>query len=254
MSELLGQWVKGEANRLLDAIRTPGSSEFTLTKPIQVLCFSGGVADCIYNVQDGGWNRYRDMGVVLGQAIRSGAIFSDFRVMDAKETIRATVVGAGSYTTSVSGSTITYNRDVFPLKNIPVLKLSGTEQETCFSGSGELLSEKIKWMQNQGDTMEMILAMKGKPNPSYTEVKRLAEVLVTVLDSCLPEKQPMIIVLECDMAKALGQMMLQISTKSMRDVICIDSIQVDHNDFVDMGKPLVDGLVIPVVVKTLIFG
>ncbi|MFR0985663.1 MAG: ethanolamine ammonia-lyase reactivating factor EutA [Frisingicoccus sp.] len=64
----------------------------------------------------------------------------------------------------------------------------------------------------------------------------------------------MLIVLECDMAKALGQMMMQFPTVHPRDVICIDSVQVDQNDFVDMGKPLVDGLVIPVVVKTLIFG
>ena len=56
------------------------------------------------------------------------------------------------------------------------------------------------------------------------------------------------------MAKALGQMMMQLPTVHPRDVICIDSVQVDPNDFVDMGKPLVDGLVIPVVVKTLIFG
>ena len=49
-------------------------------------------------------------------------------------------------------------------------------------------------------------------------------------------------------------MMMPIETAYPRDVICIDSVQVEQNDFVDMGKPLVDGLVIPVVVKTLIFG
>ena len=36
-------------------------------------------------------------------------------VVDAQETIRATVVGAGSYTTSVSGSTITYDPGLLPL-------------------------------------------------------------------------------------------------------------------------------------------
>lgn len=109
-------------------------------------------------------------------------------------------------------------------------------------------------MQSQSDSRQLILAMKGKPNPSYMEVKRLAACLVSVLDALLPEGQPMLIVLECDMAKALGQMMMQFPTVHPRDVICIDSVQVDQNDFVDMGKPLVDGLVIPVVVKTLIFG
>ena len=109
-------------------------------------------------------------------------------------------------------------------------------------------------MQSQSDSGQLILAMKGKPNPSYMEIKQLAACLVSVLDALLPEGQPMLIVLECDMAKALGQMMMQLPTVHPRDVICIDSVQVDQNDFVDMGKPLVDGLVIPVVVKTLIFG
>ena len=61
-----------------------------------------------------------------------------------------------------------------------------------------------------------------------------------------------------DMSQAGGQAhfraMRKLATEHPRDVICIDSVQVDQNDFVDMGKPLVAGLVIPVVVKTLIFG
>lgn len=254
MSDLLYQWLCREDNRLLSAIITPGSSEFKFDKSIRAVCFSGGVADCIYHPSEGAWARYGDMGVVLGEAIRASRLFSDFRVIEAKETIRATVVGAGSYTTSVSGSTITYNRDVFPLKNIPVLKLNENEQQDCFAGQTEELMEKLRWMQAQSDSKQLILAMKGKKNPSYMEVKRLAACLVSALDALLPEGQPMLIVLEYDMAKALGQMMMQLSTGHPRDVICIDSVQVEQNDFVDMGKPLVNGLVIPVVVKTLIFG
>ena len=254
MGELLYEWLTGRKHPVLKAIRTPGSSDFLADKPVQAVCFSGGVADCIYHPADGAWDRYGDVGIILGEAIRESRLFTDFRVIEAKETIRATVVGAGSYTTSVSGSTITYNRDVFPLKNVPVLKLNGDEQAACFSGNSEILREKMAWMQNQSDSRQMILAMKGKNDPSYMEIKRLAACLVSVLDALLERGQPMIVVLECDMAKALGQMMMPIETAYPRDVICIDSVQVDQNDFVDMGKPLVDGLVIPVVVKTLIFG
>lgn len=194
------------------------------------------------------------MGILLGEAIRESRLFSDYQVIEAKETIRATVVGAGSYTTSVSGSTISYNRDVFPLKNIPVLKLDEEEQELCFKGDGRKLKEKLRWMQEQSDSNQLILAMKGKNNPSYAQILNLARCLTEVLDEALDKHQPMIIVLEHDMAKALGQMMQRMVPEHSRDIICIDSIQVDQNDFVDMGKPLVDGLVIPVVVKTLIFG
>lgn len=94
MSDLLYQWLCREDNRLLSAIMTPGSSEFKFDKSIRAVCFSGGVADCIYHPSEGAWARYGDMGVVLGEAIRASRLFSDFRVIEAKETIRATVVGA----------------------------------------------------------------------------------------------------------------------------------------------------------------
>ncbi|HIU03012.1 MAG TPA: ethanolamine ammonia-lyase reactivating factor EutA [Candidatus Onthocola gallistercoris] len=253
MAELLYDWLNHRSSPLLESILTPGSSPFDFDKPIRAICFSGGVADCIYTHQDGPWNRFGDMGILLGDAIRQSRLWSDYRVMEAVETIRATVVGAGSYTTSVSGSTITYDRDVFPLKNIPVLKLTAEEQEHCFADDREWFREKLRWMLEQSDSDSLIVAMKGKQNPSYTELRRMAACLTSVMDEALPPGIPLIIVLEYDMAKALGQVMNRL-LEGRRDVICVDSIQVDQNDFVDMGKPLVDGLVIPVVVKTLIFG
>lgn len=254
MAGLLYEWIGQKESRLIKTITTPGSSEFAVKGSGCRLCFSGGVADCIYHPSENGWMSYGDMGILLGEAIRESRLFSDYQVIEAKETIRATVVGAGSYTTSVSGSTISYNRDVFPLKNIPVLKLNEEEQELCFKGEGRKLKEKLRWMQEQSDSNQLILGMKGKNNPSYAEILNLARCLTEVLDEALDKHQPMIIVLEHDMAKALGQMMQRMVPEHSRDIICIDSIQVDQNDFVDMGKPLVDGLVIPVVVKTLIFG
>ena len=254
MAQLLLAWLNHEITGLLLDITTPGSTPLDSKGGIRAICFSGGVADCIYGDTADDWRRYGDMGVVLGKAIRQSPLTSNFRLIEAKETIRATVVGAGSYTTSVSGSTITYNRDVFPLKNVPVLKLSEEEQSSCFDGRTDMLRERLGWMQQQSDSRQIVLAMKGRKNPSYLEMKRLAAVLTEVLDALLDKDLPMIIILECDIAKALGQMMLQLPARGTRDIICIDSIQVDQNDFVDMGKPLMNGMVIPVVVKTLIFG
>ena len=55
------------------------------------------------------------------------------------------------------------------------------------------------------------------------------------------------------MAKALGQLMHSF-LKGKFDVVVLDSVKAEDGDFMDFGKPLMDGLVIPVVVKTLIFG
>lgn len=103
----------------------------------------------------------------------------------------------------------------------------------------------------QSDSELFILAMKGLSDPSYEEIKAAAQTICEVLDEELPRTQPIITVLENDMAKALGQAMKRLGTK--RNIICIDSIKAEENDFIDMGKPLMNGLVIPVVVKTLIF-
>ena len=49
------------------------------------------------------------------------------------ETIGATVVGAGNYTTEISGSTITYtDEDILPIKNIPVIKMNKEDEENLF--------------------------------------------------------------------------------------------------------------------------
>ncbi len=249
LEQLLGIYEKSD---LLEKIITHGSSELNLSKPIKAICFSGGVADCIYNTYNEDL-KYSDIGVLLGQAIRRGRFLSDFRLIQAKETIRATVVGAGSYTTSISGSTISYSDNVLPLKNVPVLKLSDDEQIRLFSGDIQFLRDKISWFMKQSDTKNLVLGFTGYRNPSYNEIGTLANCVGNALDSLLDKNEPMIIVTECDIAKALGQAINR-NFKNKRDVLSIDSIIVDDGDFVDFGNPLMDGLVIPVVVKTLIFG
>ena len=64
---------------------------------------------------------------------------------------------------------------------------------------------------------------------------------------------PLLLVVERDIAKALGQAAAGVLAGG-RPVVSLDSIHVEQNDYIDMGRPLMDGLVVPVVVKTLIFG
>ncbi len=249
LEQMLGLY---EPSDLLNQIFTHGSSDFKISKPIRAVCFSGGVADCIYSTFDDEL-QYGDIGILLGRAIRKGRLLADFRLIHAKETIRATVVGAGTYTTSISGSTISYSENILPLKNVPVLKLSSQEQKKVFDGDIDFLKDKISWFLNQSDTSSLVLALEGYRNPSYLQINILAKTIGEAMDSVLSRNEPMIIVTECDIAKALGQAISR-GYSQKRDIISIDSISVEDGDFVDLGKPLMDGLVIPVVVKTLIFG
>jgi ethanolamine utilization protein EutA len=249
LEQLLGL---DEKTALLDEIKTNGSSELKLKKKIRAVCFSGGVADCIYKTEHEQL-KYGDIGVFLGNAIREGNIFSKFKIIDAAETIRATVVGAGTYTTTVSGSTISYSENILPLKNIPVLKLNLNEQKSVFQNDSAFLTEKIKWFAEQNDAEQLVLAMEGSKNPSYNEIQLAAECICNSLGRYIKDDKPLLILVENDMAKALGQAIRR-KISNNRSVIAIDSVSVDDNDYIDLGKPLMNGLVIPVVVKTLIFG
>ena len=104
-----------------------GISDFITDKAITVtgeplLSFSGGVADLIDGKPRDPF-AYGDLGVLLGRAIYQSPLCQG-RFLRAKETIRATVIGAGSHATELSGSTIFYDRVRFPLKNLPVAALS----------------------------------------------------------------------------------------------------------------------------------
>lgn len=241
-----------DIDAILRQIKTPGSSDFPVPEKIQAVFFSGGVADLIYYESADTW-AYGDIGVLLGRAIRESRLFTDFQKMEPGETIRATVVGAGTYTTTISGSTITYSDDIFPLKNIPVIKLDEELQEACFAGETEPVIRRIQWVLGQNDEEHFILAMPGKRNPGYMEMKRAAASIRQIMDRVQSPGEPILLVIESDIAKAMGQMIRQ-QPDLKRQVVAIDSIHVEDGEYVDMGKPMMNGMVIPVVVKTLIFG
>ena len=241
-----------DIDAILRQIKTPGSSDFPVPEKVQAVFFSGGVADLIYHESADTW-AYGDIGVLLGRAIRGSRLFTDFQKMEPGETIRATVVGAGTYTTTISGSTITYSDDIFPLKNIPVIKLDEELQEACFAGETEPVIRRIQWVLGQNDAERFILAMPGKRNPGYMEMKRAAASIRQIMDRVQPTGEPILLVIESDIAKAMGQMIRQ-QPDLKRQVVAIDSIHVEDGEYVDMGKPMMNGMVIPVVVKTLIFG
>lgn len=255
MSEVLEQMLGvAEPTPLLEEVRTQGSALFKLPadRPVRFVCFSGGVADCIYQPGREPF-AYGDIGVLLGNAVRRGRLFQAFRVLDASETIRATVIGAGNYTTTISGSTISYTEGLFPMKNVPVLKLTLSEEERCWGGDSKFLYEKIKWFLAQNDAACMVLAMEGRRDPDYQELKKLAAVTADALDRALLPEVPLLLMVRSDIAKALGQIIRQ-KLSGKRPLVAVDAVKAEFNNFVDFGRPIMNGLVIPVIVKTLIFG
>ena len=246
MAQLLEDSVTpGGMSPLLASVKANGSSELNLDKPADFVCYSGGVADCIYKTGHGRF-AFGDFGVLLGEAIRAGADFT--RVLTPAETIRATVIGAGLHSVRLSGSTVRCaDEALFPLKNLPV-----------FCPAKELLDDptalagQFAWFLRQNDTSNAVLFLEGDPSPGYMALKRQAEGLAYALDTALPPGEPLLMLAYHDIGKALGQLMAPYAPG--RAVVSLDGLRAGPDDFLDFGRPVMNGLAVPVVIKTLVFG
>lgn len=229
------------------------NKDLHLSRKVEYISFSGGVADYILQEEKADPFKYGDIGILLGKKIAKSALFREFEVIPSAETIRATVVGAGSHTTDVSGSTITYKDKILPLQNLPVLKLSEEDEEQeDMSQLSRIIEEKLNWFEMEGEQQMIALALEGKRNPSYLYIQKLAQALVNGLQKIIQKKEPVIILVKEDMAKALGHSLFSYLPKDY-PFVCIDSIHVRNGDYIDLGNPIAEGSVLPVVVKTLVF-
>lgn len=218
---------------------------------VDCISFSGGVGDCYYSGEPELY-RYGDLGVSLARALEESSLTGACEVIRPKETIRATVVGAGIYTTVVSGSTITYSGNLFPMKNIPAFLSGANAERMAFQGESRALAEQLRWFLQQTGTEKAILCFRGKKKAAYEELCGLAKAVTETAEQMLPAGSPLLVLTENDMAKSLGQTILRYQREN-RDVVCIDKIKAQQGDYIDIGKPLMGGLAVPVVVKTLIF-
>ena len=215
------------------------------------LTFSGGVADCLES-QEKDCFKYGDIGLLLGQQLKESRLFSELEILPSEETIRATVVGAGSHTAEVSGSTISYTEKLLPLKNLPILKLSKNDETQNTEQMALQIKEKLNWHRLEDDLSQIVLAIEGKKNPSFIEIQRYATGIVKGLKPLIDEKFPLIVLVKEDMAKALGHSLFAQLPRSY-PFVCLDSILVENGDYIDIGKPVAGGAVLPVIVKTLVF-
>lgn len=251
MAEILEQvlGLSGKTSELADMLTI---QDLKRDYKIDSVAFSGGVADYIYNIVGEKYFRYGDIGLLLGEAIRNSSIFGGFRIEVPVETIRATVIGAGTHTVDISGSTISYTKDIFPMKNIPILKVTAEEEGRDYERIAQGVREKLRWFCHGEEEQQIALAIKGVKNPSFGQVCRIAQEILKGMEDILKTTLPVIVITEHDMAKALGQT-LHRHLGYRREVVCLDDISVENGDYIDIGKPLAGGRVVPVVIKTLVF-
>lgn len=224
---------------------------------IEKVMISGGVADFVYNdfrpVSIIDIAQYGDIGPILGWAISE--IFTEHKVDLVKplETIRATVIGAGIHSLEISGSTIHINDGTLPLKNITVVSpFPDGVPQGVESIAAELKDQARRVTVHDKTDQNLALSIKQPYDMSFLAISELANGIAEGMKEYLSNNKPLIVVIEADCGKALGQS-LSVVLNDTKQIICIDQIQVDEGDYIDIGKPVMGGRVVPVVVKTLVF-
>ncbi len=234
----------GETSDLLPRFITDKTVTLDTTP---LLSFSGGVADLMDDKVRQPF-LYGDLGVLLGQAIYHSRLFAG-QVLQARETIRATVIGAGSHTTELSGSTIYYENIDFPLKNLPVAVMR-PEEEILEPGELARCIKDRMTLYSANDVPEpMVLGLHGGRSLRFSELCKLADGIAMGLSPAAEAGLPLVVAVEADMGKVLGQALNTLLPQA--PLVCLDGVHLPEGAYLDIGAPVAGGQVLPVVVKTL---
>jgi len=102
------------------------TADLDYSTPIDGFSFSGGIGEMIYGTETES-TTYNDIGHYLAEEIVLLMKQHNLPLIEPENKIRATVIGAGAFSLSISGSTCYIDKDfTLPLNNIPVIPVNLT--------------------------------------------------------------------------------------------------------------------------------
>ncbi|RLI64134.1 MAG: hypothetical protein DRO88_08120 [Promethearchaeia archaeon] len=276
--------VKELAQALLEVMRGSAKSEISrslmMTKDIEFnsinrsvdfYSFSGGVAEFIYQIyredleieenvksqpKKVNVNPFNDIGYYLAFEIYSLIKKYNLKLIEPENKIRATVIGAGAFSLSVSGSTCYYDESIeFPLENIPIVPIDLDYNKFFFSQYHEYFKETLhKALENfnlvEGKDLFAIYLEEWLVQPILTP---LAKSLEYSLPNLIKNDMPLLVILGKDGGKVFGLKIKRETT--IPKLICLDELDLETGDWVDIGAPLNQGekKAFPIIKKSLVF-
>ena len=244
---------------LIEGTNSPLAQKLYLTPPTQisgkgsVLMFSGGIGHYFYNPINidkvGDATIHGDLGPLLAESLRLHPILKTYTILPPSETLRATVLGASTQTVTLSGSTIWAEKDILPLRNVPVIRpLLENNLEPL--NVVRAISDAVRRWDVDVKADHFAIALDLGHSLDYNSLFQLATGLSNYSEA-IPREKPLIVIIERDYAQALGQTVKGLMPT--RSLLVIDQVGLLEGDYIDVGNPLMDGRVVPLSVKTLVF-
>jgi ethanolamine utilization protein EutA len=247
-AEILFEVMTGPATSPL-ARRLMLTADLNFAGPIDEYSFSGGVAELMY----GGLNNFDDIGHILADKIKLLTTELSAPVIELPNKIRATVIGAGAYSLSISGCSGFRDDEIsFPIRNVPVMRVDVDQSKL----SSEHIITQInasfqRFDLSEGDEV-IALYFKNPVRVSYPQLELFAKSIERALTNTIQNKLPVILIFETDIACSVGNVIRR-ETRLKTNLLSLDELMLKEGDWVDIGEPLVDGQVFPVTVKSLVF-
>jgi ethanolamine utilization protein EutA len=245
---------------LIEGTRSPLADKLYQTAPSPIsgvgkpVMFSGGIGHYYYFPADcsniASIARHGDIGPLVSQSLKQNSIISSYTILQPAETQRATVLGASSQTLTLSGSTIWAESAILPLKNVPVIRSEWTDQNVVPSEIAGAIEAALQRWDVKSAADHFAISIELDFSLDYQQLTRVAEGLAQ-FSKQIPGNKPVIIILKRDYAQAVGQTLKGLIGK--RPLLVIDQVGLEEGDYIDIGSPLMDGRVVPLVVKTLVF-
>ncbi|CAM7385602.1 ethanolamine ammonia-lyase reactivating factor EutA [Citrobacter sedlakii] len=241
MAELIVEIIDGTPSPLAQALMQTALLPAG-AKP-DVITLSGGVGECYRNLPADPFC-FADIGPLLATALHEHPRLREMNVQFPAQTVRATVIGAGAHTLSLSGSTIWLDDVQLPLRNLPVA-IPQDDADLLHAWQQALIQLDL---DPQNDAY--VLALPASLPVRYAALLSVIDAL-TAFVARFPNPHPLLVVAEQDFGKALG-MLLRPQLQQL-PLAVIDEVVVRAGDYIDIGTPLFGGSVVPVTVKSLAF-
>jgi ethanolamine utilization protein EutA len=211
--------------------------------------FSGGVAEFIY----GGLGNFNDIGELLAAKLVTLAPELKAPLVEPVNKIRATVIGAGAYSLSISGSSgFMDERLSFPMRNIPVLRVDVEQSQLSHNhvvNQINLAFQRFDFVEGQ----EIVaLYFKDPVKVNYVDLELFAKSVESALANSIKNKIPVILIFEKDVACSVGNVVRR-ETSLKNNLLSLDELSLNDGDWIDISAPLVGRQVFPVTVKSLVF-